>query len=136
MHPLGQGGSHFGAKKTLLQMYLTFPVTSATSEHTFSALRWLKNYLRSTMMEGWTTAYRCIVTNRLWTHQTLWRLDRGLLVPTKVGKGILKNWVGVCTWLSENLQIDRLFFAFYRMHATNYLVSLMIFLCQGHRMQR
>ena len=29
-------------------IYLTIPVTSATSERTFSALRRLKNYLRST----------------------------------------------------------------------------------------
>ena len=29
----------FGAEKTLLPMYLTIPVTSATSERTFSALR-------------------------------------------------------------------------------------------------
>ena len=32
-------------------MYLTIPVTSATSERTFSALRRLKNYLRSTMKQ-------------------------------------------------------------------------------------
>ena len=39
--------------KTLLRLYLTLPVTSATSErtHTFSTLRRLKNYLRSTMKQ-------------------------------------------------------------------------------------
>ena len=34
--------------KTLLRRYFTIPVTSATSKRTFSALRRLKNYLRST----------------------------------------------------------------------------------------
>ena len=41
----------FWCRKTLLPMYLTIPVTSATSERTFSALRRLKNYLRSTMKQ-------------------------------------------------------------------------------------
>lgn len=33
----------------LLRMYLTIPLTSATAERTFSTLRRLKSYLRSTM---------------------------------------------------------------------------------------
>ena len=35
----------------LLRLYLTLPITSATSERTFSALRWLLTYLRSKMTE-------------------------------------------------------------------------------------
>ena len=35
----------------LLRMYLSIPVTSATAERTFSSLRRLKNYLRSTMTQ-------------------------------------------------------------------------------------
>ena len=35
----------------LLQLYLTFPVTTATAERSFSALRRLKTFLRSTMTE-------------------------------------------------------------------------------------
>ena len=35
----------------LLRLYLTVPVASSTSESTFSALRRLKNYLRSTMKQ-------------------------------------------------------------------------------------
>ena len=35
----------------LLQFFLTIPVTTATSERTFSALRRLKTYLRSTMAQ-------------------------------------------------------------------------------------
>ena len=35
----------------LLRLYLTLPVTSATSERTFSALRRLFTYLRSSMTE-------------------------------------------------------------------------------------
>ena len=34
----------------LLRLYLSVPVTSATSERTFSALRRLKNYMRSCML--------------------------------------------------------------------------------------
>ena len=40
-----------GEVHKLLRMYLTLPVASATSERTFSALRRLKNYLRSTMKQ-------------------------------------------------------------------------------------
>ena len=46
----GQGGRGpvgvaFWYRKTLLRMYLTLPVTSATTERPFSALSRLKNYL-------------------------------------------------------------------------------------------
>ena len=37
----------------LLQLYLTIPITSCTSERSFSALRRLFTYLRSTMTEKW-----------------------------------------------------------------------------------
>ena len=49
----GEGGGGespmFWCRKTLYRMYLTIPVTSATSERVFSALRRLKNYPRSTL---------------------------------------------------------------------------------------
>ena len=35
----------------LLRIYLTVPMTSATAERTFSALRRVKNYLRTTMTQ-------------------------------------------------------------------------------------
>ncbi|KAF0710852.1 52 kDa repressor of the inhibitor of the protein kinase-like [Aphis craccivora] len=35
--------------KTLLQLFATIPVTTASAERSFSSLRRLKNYLRSTM---------------------------------------------------------------------------------------
>ena len=35
----------------LLKLYLTIPMTSATAERTFSALRRMKSYLRSTMSQ-------------------------------------------------------------------------------------
>ena len=68
-----------------------------TSERVISALRRLKNYLRSTMKQAaWTTAAWCIVANRLQTHYTLWRL----LVPTNNAKGILEKLSrGNCVWL-------------------------------------
>ena len=41
----------FSEVDKLLQMYLTIPLTSATAERTFSTLRRLKSYLRSTMTQ-------------------------------------------------------------------------------------
>ena len=35
----------------LLRIFATLPVTTATSERSFSALKFLKNYLRSTMIQ-------------------------------------------------------------------------------------
>ena len=35
----------------LLQLYFTFPVTTATAERSFSSLRRIKTFLRSTMTE-------------------------------------------------------------------------------------
>ena len=43
----GQSRPTFWGRQTLLLMYFTIPVTSATSERTFSALRRLENYLRN-----------------------------------------------------------------------------------------
>ena len=41
----------FPAIATLLHIFATLPVTTATSERSFSALKYLKNYLRSTMTQ-------------------------------------------------------------------------------------
>ena len=68
------GGGHVLVPKMFLPMYLTLPVTSATSECTFSALRQLKNYLTSTMKQDCLNkleqlpTVRCIVPTRLQTH--------------------------------------------------------------------
>ena len=70
----GGGGGHVLVPKMFLPMYLTLPVTSATSECTFSALRQLKNYLTSTMKQDCLNkleqlpTVRCIVPTRLQTH--------------------------------------------------------------------
>ena len=46
-----------------------------------------------------TTAYCCVVTDRLQTHLILWRLQRGLLVPMNNTKGILENLSrGMAEW--------------------------------------
>ena len=37
--------------QTLLHIFATIPVTTVTGERSFSALKYLKNYLRSTMTE-------------------------------------------------------------------------------------
>ena len=39
----------FSEVNNLLQLFLTVPVTTATSERTFSSLRRVKSYLRTTM---------------------------------------------------------------------------------------
>ena len=41
----------FSEVDKLLRIYLTIPVTTATAERSFSALRRIKTYLRSTMSE-------------------------------------------------------------------------------------
>ena len=41
----------FPTVHNLLRLYFTIPVTSATSERTFSALKWVFTYVRSTMTE-------------------------------------------------------------------------------------
>ena len=46
-----------------------------------------------------TTAYCCVVTDRLQTHLILWRLQRGLLVLMNNTKGILENLSrGMAEW--------------------------------------
>ena len=53
-------------RKPVLPMYLTIPVTSVTSERTFSALIRLKNYLRITMKQDRLNNYRLwVVPSRL-----------------------------------------------------------------------
>ena len=42
----------FPSIAVLLQIYATLPVTTATSERSFSALKYIKNYLRSTMSDS------------------------------------------------------------------------------------
>lgn len=37
--------------KNLLQIFATLPVTTSTGERSFSALKYIKSYLRSTMSE-------------------------------------------------------------------------------------
>lgn len=41
----------FPAVVRLLSLAMTFPVTSATAERSFSALKRIKSYLRSTMLQ-------------------------------------------------------------------------------------
>ena len=41
----------YPALATMLQIFATIPVTTASGERPFSALKYIKNYLRSTMGE-------------------------------------------------------------------------------------
>ena len=51
MNDTSIGKVMFSEVHQLIRLYLTVPMTSATAERTFSALRCLKNYLRSTMTQ-------------------------------------------------------------------------------------
>jgi hypothetical protein len=52
----------FSEVRKMLQLYLTVPVTSSTSERSFSALRQIKTYLRNTMgQEKMNYAVTCYV---------------------------------------------------------------------------
>ena len=81
-----------GEVHKLLRLYLKLPVASATSKRTFSALRRLKNYLRSTMKQD--RLNNCLLMHcheSIRTHCTLLRLQKGLLVPTNYAKHVLGN---------------------------------------------
>ena len=86
---------HVLVLKNTFTMYLTIPVTSATSERTFSALRRLKNYLRSTMKRD----HQQLPTDEF--SQTDYRRTRHredcLCQRTTNAKGILENLCrGIC----------------------------------------
>ena len=52
----------------LLRIYLTVPMTTATAERTFSTLRHLKNYLRSTMsLITWLYFIHIRIVLTIWT---------------------------------------------------------------------
>ena len=94
-----------GAEKTLLRMYLTIPVTQATSKRTFSTNRRLKNYLRSTMKQD--RQNNCLLTH---SHNSITdTLDTAkdckevCLCQRTTQKAFWKIWVWVCVcvWLSR-----------------------------------
>ena len=47
------GKTMFSEVNKLLQLYLTAPMTSSTAEYSFSALRRIKDYLRSTLTQAY-----------------------------------------------------------------------------------
>ena len=51
MHSVPLAREMFCEVDKLLRIYLTIPITTATAERSFSALRRIKTYLRSTMSE-------------------------------------------------------------------------------------
>ena len=48
----------------LIQIFLTIPVTTATAESTFSSLKWLKTFLRSTMTQPRLNALMLMYVHR------------------------------------------------------------------------
>ncbi len=54
--------SLFSEVHKLLRLYLTIPITSATSERTFSALRQIDTYLRATMTQTRLTIACCYMS--------------------------------------------------------------------------
>ena len=94
---------HVLSRKTLLRMYLTIPVTSATSERTFSVLRRLKDYQRSTMKQS-----RQNRLNPQLPTDALSQIDYGhtkhcedCLCQQTTQRAFWKIFVGVCVWLSR-----------------------------------
>ncbi len=49
---------------TLLKIFATIPVTTATGERSFSSLKFIKNYLRSTMTESRLNGLAQLFINR------------------------------------------------------------------------
>jgi lysozyme family protein len=54
----------YPAISAMLQIFATLPVTTATGERSFSALKYLKNYLRSTMTEDRLNGLAHLYINR------------------------------------------------------------------------
>ena len=82
-------------QKTLLPMYLTIPVTSATSEGKFSALRRLNNNLRSTMKQDRLNT--CMPTDVL---SQIHYGDPRHCEYCLCQRTTQRAWVGVYVWLS------------------------------------
>ena len=51
----------------LLWAYLTFPVTNATTERSFSSLRWIKSFLRGTMTQQHLNNLFMLYVQTTWT---------------------------------------------------------------------
>jgi hypothetical protein len=49
---------------TILQIFATLPVTTATGERSFSAMKYLKNYLQSTMTEDRLNCFAHLYINK------------------------------------------------------------------------
>jgi hypothetical protein len=54
----------YPALSTLLQIFATLPVTTATGERSFSSLKYIKSYLRSTMSEDRLNGLAHLYINR------------------------------------------------------------------------
>ena len=63
------GKSMFSEVNTLLRVYLTVPMTSATAERSFSSLRRLKTYLRSTMSQKRLNHILLLHTHKVFTDE-------------------------------------------------------------------
>ena len=94
--------STFWCRKTLLRTYLTLPVKSATSERTFSALRLLKNYLRSTMKQDHLNNCPLVHCHKLITDKLdTVKIAKRFACTNEQRKGHFgKTFVVVCAWLS------------------------------------
>ena len=63
------GKSMFSEVNTLLRVYLTVPMTSATAERSFSSLRRLKTYLRTTMSQKRLNHILLLHTHKVFTDE-------------------------------------------------------------------
>ena len=98
---LGGGAEllHVLVLKNTFTMYLTIPVTSATSERTFSALRRLKNYLRSTMKQDHLNNCLLMSFHKLIT-DALDTVKIACANEQRTQRAFWKICVGVSVWLS------------------------------------
>ena len=100
----GQSPPRFEPKNTFTEpMYLTIPVTSATSQRTFSVLRQLKDYQRSTMKQS-----RQNRLNPQLPTDALSQIDyrhtehcEDCSCQQTTQGAFWKIFVGVCVWLSR-----------------------------------
>ena len=82
----------FSEVDKLLRLYFTFPVTSATAERSFSSLRLIKTYLRSTMTSQRLNNLFLLYIHKHLIRSILFPLPRNLFPQTPDVKTVLEDF--------------------------------------------
>jgi hypothetical protein len=83
----------FPEVEQLLRLLLVFPVTSCSAERSFSSLRRLKTWLRTTMLQPRLNAIAvCSVNQHLLDKINLEKLARDFACTSDIRRGIFGNW--------------------------------------------